>query len=106
MHLVNSWPRGFATWTTDAPYGETRTRVSRRVAGSCLTVKMEASAFIAVSRYGDAGFAQVLYAGDSLAGPTWEERAWTRATPVRERLFWLAPDACLHFDAARSTAAS
>ncbi len=87
------------TWTTDAPYRETRARAERRVAEGCLTVEMEAAAFIAVARYRKARFGQVLYAGDSLAGPEWEERGWTRATTVREQLFWLAADACLRLDA-------
>jgi uridine phosphorylase len=85
------------TWTTDAPYRETRTRVTRRVDEGCLAVEMEASAFIAVARYRDVRFAQVLYAGDSLAGPEWDERGWTHATTIREQLFWQAADACLRF---------
>lgn len=88
------------TWTTDAPYRETRARVERRVAEGCLTVEMEAAAFIAATRYRKARFGQVLYAGDSLAGPVWEERGWTHATSVRDQLFWLAADACLRLDTA------
>jgi uridine phosphorylase len=87
------------TWTTDAPYRETRARVERRVAEGCLTVEMEAAGFIAATRYRKTRFGQVLYAGDSLAGPVWEERGWTRATSVRDQLFWLAADACLRLDA-------
>jgi uridine phosphorylase len=87
------------TWTTDAPYRETRARVERRVAEGCLTVEMEAAAFIAATRYRQVRFGQLLYAGDSLAGPVWEQRGWTRATSVRDQLFWLAADACLRLDA-------
>jgi uridine phosphorylase len=83
------------TWTTDAPYRETRTRITRRVEEGCLTVDMEASAFIAAARYRNVRFAQLLYAGDSLAGPTWDGRGWTKATTIREQLFWRAADACL-----------
>lgn len=82
------------TWTTDAIYRETRSRVERRVAEGCLTVDMEASAFCAVARFRDVRFAQLLYAGDTLAGDTWDSRDWQRATGVRERLFWIAADAC------------
>jgi uridine phosphorylase len=88
------------SWTTDAIYRETRPRVERRVAEGCLTVEMEAAAFFAVARFRDVRFAQVLYAGDSLAGPTWEDRGWATATEVREDLFWHAADACLRLDAA------
>jgi len=86
------------TWTTDAPYRETTSRVRRRTAEGCLTVEMEASAFIAVARHRGVSFAQVLYAGDSLAGAEWDHRDWTNATTVRERIFWIAADACLRLD--------
>jgi uridine phosphorylase len=82
------------TWTTDAFYRETRSRVARRVAEGCVTVEMEASAFISVARFRGVRFAQLLYAGDSLAGSAWDERKSTEATPVRERLFTVAADAC------------
>jgi uridine phosphorylase len=87
------------SWTTDAIYRETRARVDRRVAEGCLTVEMEAAAFFAVARFRGVHFGQLLYAGDSLAGPSWEERGWTSVTSIRERLFWLAADACLRLDA-------
>lgn len=86
------------TWTTDAFYRETRARVERRVAEGCLTVEMEAAALMAVARYRGVRFAQVLYAGDSLAGPTYDDRDWTSAASVRERLFWHAADAALRLD--------
>ena len=88
------------SWTTDAIYRETRDRVKRRVAEGCLTVEMEAAAFFAVARYRGVRFAQLLYAGDSLAGPKWDERGWTTAEDVRQQLFWHAADACLRLDAA------
>lgn len=81
------------SWTTDAFYREARPRIDRRVAEGCLTVEMEASAFMAVARYRGIRFAQLLYAGDSVAGPTWEERGWNRAGSVRESIFRLALEA-------------
>lgn len=87
------------TWTTDAPFRETRSRVERRIAEGCLTVEMEAAAFFAVARYRRVRFAHLLYAGDSLAGTEWDDRGWTTATSIRERLFWLAADACLRLGA-------
>jgi len=56
------------TWTTDAFFRETRSRVNRRIAEHCSVVDMESSAFIAVAKYRGLRFAQLLYAGDSLAG--------------------------------------
>jgi uridine phosphorylase len=74
------------TWTTDAFFRETRSRVNRRIEEHCSVVDMESSAFIAVARYRSLRFAQLLYAGDSLAGE-WDSRSWTGARPTRERLF-------------------
>src|SRR5438093_1335245 len=39
------------TWTTDALYRETRTKLDRRVDEGCLTVEMEAAAFFAVASF-------------------------------------------------------
>ncbi|HEV3212765.1 MAG TPA: nucleoside phosphorylase [Acidimicrobiales bacterium] len=81
------------SWTTDAFYREARPRIDRRVAEGCLTVEMEAAAFMAVARFRGIRFAQLLYAGDSVAGATWEARGWSRAGTVRESIFRLALDA-------------
>ncbi len=78
------------TWTTDAFFRETRARVDRRVSENCTMVDMESSAFIAVARYRGLRFAQLLYAGDSLAGEQWDSRSWESAREVRERLFRLS----------------
>jgi uridine phosphorylase len=83
------------SWTTDAFYREARPRIDRRVAEGCLTVEMEAAAFIAVARFRGIRFAQLLYAGDSVAGATWEERGWNRAGSIRASLFRLAADAAV-----------
>jgi uridine phosphorylase len=83
------------TWTTDAFMRETRGRVQRRVAEGCAMVDMESSAFIAVAKYRHLRFAQLLYAGDSLAGESWDHRHWDRARDVREQLFYAAARAAL-----------
>jgi uridine phosphorylase len=78
------------TWTTDAVYRETRSRVERRQAEGCAVVEMEASAFIAVARYRGVRFAQLLLAADSLAGEAWQHRGWQTAREARAGLFRLA----------------
>jgi uridine phosphorylase len=83
------------TWTTDALFRETRSRVNRRVAEGCLMVDMESSAFMAVAQYRNVPFAQILYAGDSLAGEEWDHRSWISQHPVRERLFRASARAAL-----------
>jgi uridine phosphorylase len=82
------------TWTTDAVYRETRSRMERRRSEGCVVVEMEAAAFFAVARFRRVEFAQILYGGDSLAGRRWAPRGWNRHA-VRERLFHLAAEACL-----------
>ncbi len=83
------------SWTTDALFRETRSRVQRRIEENCTMVDMESSAFIAVAKYRRLRFAQLLYAGDTLAGDEWDSRHWDRARSVRERLFNVAARAAI-----------
>lgn len=88
------------TWTTDALYRETRTRMARRVAEGCLTVEMEAAACFAVAAFRGVPFGQLLYAGDDLSGERWDGRAWAAHASGRELLFHLAAEAVLLLPAA------
>jgi len=81
------------TWTTDAFYRETPTKIRRRRDEGCIVVEMEAAAFFAVAQFRDIRFAQLLYAGDDVSGSEWDARNWT-THDVRETLFWLAVDIC------------
>jgi len=83
------------TWTTDAPYRETASKVARRRNEGCLVVEMEAAALMAVARFRGVVFGQVLYAGDDLSGEEWDDRDWRSLSGVRELLFWLGAEACL-----------
>jgi uridine phosphorylase len=83
------------TWTTDAPYRETRAKIAARKREGCLAVDMEASAMMAVAQFRAVPFGQVLYAGDDLSGTEWDNRGWQSRQEIREMLFWLAADACL-----------
>ena len=82
------------TWTTDAVYRETPRKIRQRRKEGCVTVEMEASAYMAVSRYNGAEFGQILYAGDSLGGETWDGRGWEKRTDIRDLVLRLAIDAC------------
>lgn len=83
------------SWTTDGLYRETRARIDRRRAEGCLTVEMEAAAFFAVAVHRGVEFGQLLYGGDDVSGNRWDPRRWDSRTSTRERLFWLAVEACL-----------
>jgi uridine phosphorylase len=83
------------TWTTDAPYRETRAKIALRKAERCTTVEMEAASLMAVAQYRGVVLGQVLYAGDDLSGSEWVERGWQDKKDTREELFWLSAEACL-----------
>jgi len=83
------------TWTTDAPYRETRARIAARRAEGCIAVEMEAAALMAVTQFRGVPFGQILYAGDDLSGDNWDNRSWQSRRDVREGLFWLGAEACL-----------
>jgi len=83
------------TWTTDAFFRETPGKIKLRKEEGCVTVEMEASAFIAAAVYNNVDFGQILYAGDSLAGEAWDGREWNRRVDIREAVLKLALDTCL-----------
>ena len=83
------------TWTTDGFYRETVARIARRRAEGCLTVEMEAAAFFAVAQFRGVTFGQLLYGGDDVSGDAWDSRSWQSRVSIRERVFWLAAEACL-----------
>ena len=57
-------------------------------------MEMEAAACFAVAFRG-VTFGQILYSGDDVSSETWDSRHWQRETSVREKLFWIAAEACL-----------
>ncbi|MFZ6030611.1 MAG: nucleoside phosphorylase [Chloroflexota bacterium] len=83
------------TWTTDAPYRETQSKIDARRAEGCLTVEMEAASLMAVAQFRGVTLGQVLYGGDDLSGEVWDRRGWQSRQDVRQNLFWLAAEACL-----------
>jgi uridine phosphorylase len=83
------------TWTTDAPYRETASKIARRKAEGCLAVEMEAAGMMAVAQFRGVIFGQVLYGGDDVSGSEWDTRASQSRDKIRENLFWLCANACL-----------
>jgi uridine phosphorylase len=82
------------TWTTDAFYRETPSKIAARKSEGCLTVEMEAASLLAVAQFRAVTLGQVLYGGDDLSGGEWQHRGWQSRRDVRENLFWLAAEAC------------
>jgi uridine phosphorylase len=60
-----------ATWTTDAPYRESREEVRRYRAEGVLTVEMEAASLAAVARHRGVAFATAFAVMDSVAEAEW-----------------------------------
>jgi len=84
------------TWTTDAIFRETPAKIQLRKDEGCVTVEMEASAFMAAAEYNGVEFGQILYAGDSLAGEEWDNRGWGTRTDIREAVLKLSLDTCIN----------
>ena len=83
------------TWTTDAFYRETPAKVALYREQGASIVEMEAAAFMAVAEFRNVEFGQIVYGGDLVHPDGWDKRAWHSKTDVREKLFWLAVEACL-----------
>lgn len=60
------------TWTTDGFYRETREKVNRRKEMGAICVEMECAAMQALCDHRGVEFFQFLYAGDNLAGSSWD----------------------------------
>ena len=84
------------TWTTDSFYRETKGKIIQRKAEGCITVDMECSAFIAVSRFRNVIFGQYLAVGDDVSGDEWDPRLGGDRQSIREKVFWLSVEACLN----------
>jgi uridine phosphorylase len=83
------------TWTTDAPYRETSSKIKARREEGCIAVEMEAAGLMAVAQFRDVDFGQILYAGDDLSGEKWDNRGWQSRSKIRYQMFWLAVEVCL-----------
>jgi len=82
------------TWTTDAIFRETPAKIQQRKAEGCVTVEMETAAYIAVARYNNVEFGQILYAGDDLGGDEWDSRNFNTQTEIREFVLRTTLDIC------------
>lgn len=63
------------TWTTDAFYRETKSKMQARKKEGCIAVEMECAAIMAVARFRGVEAYQYLYAEDTLDGTKWDPRS-------------------------------
>lgn len=73
------------TWTTDAPYRETRQKVARRKAQGAICVEMECAGMQAVADFRNVDFFEFFYGGDNLDVPTWEPRSLSGTVRLDEK---------------------
>lgn len=83
------------TWTTDAFYRETPSRIARRTAEGCLTVEMEAAALFALAQFRGITLGQILICGDDVSGDQWDARGTHPQATTKEAVFELAAEACM-----------
>jgi uridine phosphorylase len=74
------------TWTTDAPYRETKGKIARYREIGVLSVEMEAAAHFAVAKYRGIEAAAVFYAGDCVGGERWDRRKDVNPTVAKEEI--------------------
>lgn len=63
------------TWTTDAFYRETKSKVKKRKDAGCVCVEMECSAIAALANYRKKRIAQFFYAADRLDQEVWNAQS-------------------------------
>lgn len=63
------------TWTTDAPYRETKNKISKRKEEGCICVEMECSAITALAKFRNKEVFQFFYAADNLDSEKWDKRS-------------------------------
>jgi len=75
-----------ATWSTDAPYRETKEEAEQFASEGIATVDMESAGLFAAAQVRGADAASLLLVGDSLAGPDWKAPPDMRALHAKMKL--------------------
>ena len=73
------------TWTTDAPYRETRGKVARRKEQGAICVEMECAGMQAAADFRGVDFFEFFYAGDNLDQPVWDPRSLSGKTRLDDK---------------------
>lgn len=73
------------TWTIDAPYRETPSKVSKRREQGCVCVEMECASMFAVSEFRNTDLFQFFYAADNLDGSEWDQRSLSNEDKISDK---------------------
>ena len=77
------------TWTTDAIFRETQTRIQNRRAEGAKIVEMEQAGCIAVAQFRGFSYGALIYGGDDVSQEQWDNRGWRRRQSIRYDLIEL-----------------
>lgn len=77
------------TWTTDAIFRETQTRIQNRRAEGAKIVEMEQSGCIAAAQFRGFSYGALIYGGDDVSQEQWDNRGWRRRQSIRYDLIEL-----------------
>jgi uridine phosphorylase len=80
------------TWTTDAFFRETPSKIKSRKSEGAITVEMEAASMLAVAKFRNVKLGYILAAGDDVSGVEWDRRLATRTLDFYEKFFWIAAE--------------
>jgi uridine phosphorylase len=83
------------TWTTDGFFRETPAKIALRKKEGCLAVEMEAAAIFAVAKFRGYHAGTIIYGCDDVSGKDWDRRRAHDRAYIREKILWLAVEACL-----------
>ncbi len=79
-------------WTTDAIFRETEDRIARRKAEGAKIVEMEQSGCIAVAQFRGFDYGALIYGGDDVSQPEWNNRSWRSRKSIRYDLVMLCKE--------------
>ena len=77
------------TWTTDAIFRETGERIALRRAEGAKIVEMEQAGCLAVAQYRGFAYGAIIYGGDDVSQPEWDNRDWRSRNGIRYDLVTL-----------------
>lgn len=89
------------TWTTDAIFRETKTKVERRKKQGAIVVDMECSAVNALCQFRGKNFAQIFYGADNLGGEEYDPRSLISSTETfdeKKKIIPLAFECAVELD--------
>ena len=89
------------TWTTDAIYRETKTKLEKRKKQGAIVVDMECSAVNALCQFRNKKFAQIFYGSDNLGGEEYDPRSLISGTETfdeKKKIIPLAFECAVEID--------